>query len=83
MGRVLFWLLLGVVVYAVLRSLGRAGRGAGSGVGSGAAPGRAPAPSEDMVRCRVCGLNVPKSDALAAGPDWYCSDEHRRIGAPR
>ena len=75
MGRLLFWLLLGVVVYAVLRAWGRAG--------TRAAPGRPPAPSEDMVRCQVCGLNMPKSDALAAGPAWYCSEEHRRIGAPR
>ncbi|HEX7155633.1 MAG TPA: PP0621 family protein [Burkholderiaceae bacterium] len=76
MGRLLFWLLLGVVVYAVLKAWARPG-------GSRAAPGGPAERSEDMVRCQVCGLNTPKSEALAVGSAWYCSEEHRRIGAAR
>lgn len=37
------------------------------------------APPEDMVRCDVCSLHLPRADALP-GPDghWYCSEDHRR-----
>jgi hypothetical protein len=38
-----------------------------------------------MVKCEVCGLNLPQSDALAApGADpkrWFCCEEHRRQAA--
>ena len=34
---------------------------------------------QDMVRCPVCSLHLPRADALA-GPDGhlYCCAEHRR-----
>lgn len=35
---------------------------------------------EDMVRCKVCGVNLPRSEALLSKGQFYCSDEHRRIG---
>lgn len=33
---------------------------------------------QEMVACPVCGLHLPRTDALA-GPDgrYYCSHEHR------
>ena len=45
-----------------------------------------PAPKQiEMVRCHVCGLHLPRDEAHAApadaGPRYYCSVEHRRIGA--
>jgi uncharacterized protein len=33
---------------------------------------------ESMVACRVCGLNVPRSEAVVDGEHSYCSEEHRR-----
>jgi uncharacterized protein len=35
---------------------------------------------QEMVRCAVCAVHLPRGDALA-GPDGlhYCSQEHRRI----
>ena len=33
---------------------------------------------EDMVRCRVCGVNLPRSEAVMSRGRIYCSDEHRR-----
>jgi uncharacterized protein len=42
-------------------------------------PARPPlAPPQDMVRCPVCSVHLPRSDALA-GPDGrlYCCQEHR------
>ena len=41
----------------------------------GAAPGAAP---QEMVRCPVCGVHLPRSDAVAdARGILYCSQEHR------
>lgn len=63
-----------VIAYMVWRS-NRIGR-------SGAAPGaRGPAKKTDpqeMIACPVCGLHLPRADAIA-GPDGlaYCSQEHR------
>lgn len=36
------------------------------------------APPQDMVRCPVCSVHLPRADALP-GPDgdFYCSPEHR------
>lgn len=42
-----------------------------------APPKREPAVAE-MVACEVCGLHLPKSEALIAGKGIYCSDAHRR-----
>lgn len=33
---------------------------------------------EDMVRCKVCGVNLPRSEAILSGGRFYCCDEHRR-----
>jgi uncharacterized protein len=33
---------------------------------------------EMMVRCSVCGLNVPQSEALSLDSRWFCGEEHRR-----
>ena len=63
-----------VIAYMVWRS-NRIGRG-------GAAPGtRGPAKGtgpQEMIACPVCGLHLPRADAIA-GPDGlaYCSQEHR------
>lgn len=33
---------------------------------------------EDMVRCRVCSVNLPRSEAILSKGRFYCCDEHRR-----
>lgn len=33
---------------------------------------------EDMVRCKVCGVNMPRSEALLSQGGIYCCEEHRR-----
>ncbi|MDE1990344.1 MAG: hypothetical protein KGI82_07710 [Betaproteobacteria bacterium] len=43
-----------------------------------------PAPdagAQEMVRCAHCGLFVPKTEALAGGGAWFCSEAHRRAGS--
>lgn len=43
-----------------------------------AAPPPPLSPPQDMVRCPVCSVHLPRTDALA-GPDGrlYCCQEHR------
>jgi hypothetical protein len=82
MSRILFFLLLALAAYVgwrwwrtqQLRGDGAAGRSARSSGGT-----------ETMVKCEVCGLNLPQSDALPAPgakpARWYCCEDHRRQGA--
>jgi hypothetical protein len=81
MGRILFFLLLALAIYVGWRLL-RSQRPGGAGGGSG--PARGP---EAMVRCEVCGLNVPQSEALAAPGStpqrWFCCEQHRRQATAR
>lgn len=70
MSRLLFWLLIAALVVAGLRKLGGARHPAGP----------AERPSEPMVRCRRCGLNLPQSEALRAGAGWACSPQHASDG---
>jgi len=73
--RLLFWLVIGTLLVAALRKLGSAGRRPGVG---------APAVAENMVRCCVCGLNLPQSEARrvgaadAAAVRWACGAQHAR-----
>jgi uncharacterized protein len=48
-----------------------------TGAGERSAPPGAP---QEMVSCPVCGVHLPRGEALA-GPDGalYCSAEHRRL----
>jgi uncharacterized protein len=34
---------------------------------------------EDMVRCRVCGIHLPKSEAITSRGDIFCTREHLQI----
>lgn len=33
---------------------------------------------EDMVRCQVCGVNMPRSEAIVSQGRTYCCEDHRR-----
>jgi len=34
---------------------------------------------EDMVRCKHCGVHLPRSESNQADGAFFCSDEHRRL----
>jgi uncharacterized protein len=73
MGRIFFFVLLGLAAYLV--ALGEA-------PASGhARAGRASAQAQAMVSCATCGLHLPRQEALAKDERYYCCEEHRR-GAP-
>jgi uncharacterized protein len=46
-------------------------------------PGRAGGDgAQPMVSCSHCGLHLPRAEAVgAADGGFFCSDEHRRLGA--
>ena len=47
---------------------------------TGATP-RASGGPEEMSRCARCGVHLPRSEALLAGGEVFCSPEHRDAGA--
>jgi len=68
-----FLLLIGIVlaVYFLWR-IKQAPRGGAS------APAKPTALTQDMVRCPVCSLHLPRGDAVPApNGQFYCSAEHR------
>ena len=80
-------IIIVVVVVAVIWLVRRAIAGP-----RGAKPGATPPPDAgeqkgELVACAQCGVNLPKSEAYAAGgvlPSaggrFYCSEEHWRLG---
>ena len=68
--------LLGVLLVVYL--LWRHGRKSAGGAARPAPPSARP---QDMVRCTVCAVHLPRVEALAgADGRLYCSQEHR-LGA--
>lgn len=72
MSRVLFFLLLGIALYVLIRSMQRRNR-----PGSATKAGEEPTP-QVMVSCARCGLHVPRQEALPLGDRYFCCEEHRR-----
>lgn len=35
---------------------------------------------EDMVKCAHCGVNLPRSEAIYSGGNFFCTPEHQRLG---
>jgi hypothetical protein len=42
---------------------------------------RAATPAEGMVSCSLCGLNVPRSEAVQQAGRYFCCDDHRQRNA--
>jgi uncharacterized protein len=75
-----------IVVYLLLRNVARK---------SGDAPGSNPPAAsgsqhggskhggsklgEDMVRCGICGVHLPTSEAVTSRGDYFCSKEHLQL----
>jgi len=70
-------LVLGILVYLIVS---RMRRGADRSVPPPRAPSDRSATGrpEDMVRCAVCGVHLPRSESFTSRGQFYCTDEHRR-----
>lgn len=75
-------LVLAVVLLGVW--LWRSGRGSPSSGGQAKPPSAStpPAPPQDMVACALCGLHVPRSEAVEGRQGRYCCSEHRQRAEP-
>ena len=71
MGKIILFLVLAFVAYLVIKGAVRRSR----------PPAAGDRPPEHMVACRRCGVNLPRSEALEEDGCFFCSDEHRRLGA--
>ncbi|HEV8503278.1 MAG TPA: PP0621 family protein [Casimicrobiaceae bacterium] len=68
MGKLVFWLVL---IFAALFVLRIANAAKARRRGNAQSP---PAPGLPMVKCRDCGVFLPRADAVAAGDDFRCRD---------
>lgn len=81
--RVLWFLLLGIVALAWLRSRsGDAGSGRDAPPRPDAGREAASGAPEPMVACAHCGVHLPAAESLAGDGRYYCCEEHRRLGIP-
>lgn len=75
MGKVLSWLLIFALGYALYRFAVLLKRRS-----EAQARGRRPEPDagpEPIVRCDLCGVHVPRSEAVFDGERRFCSAAHR------
>lgn len=69
MSKFLLLILAIIVIFFVVKGLARKRR-----------EHAGPPPSEPMVPCAHCGVNLPRSEAIEATGRFFCSEEHRRLG---
>lgn len=72
MGKILLLIIIGLVVYALIRNYRRS-------LDKPAASGHEHT-VEDMVKCAHCGVNLPRSEAIYSSGDFFCTPEHKLLG---
>jgi len=70
-----------IVVYLLVRNVaGKAGAAsARDSASTGASKNGASQLTEDMVRCGICGVHLPTSEAITSRGDFFCSKEHLQL----
>ena len=81
MAKFLLLIALIIVVYLLFRGFRRVERQ--QQPSPPPTPQHSTAAGEDMVRCTVCGVNLPRSESFISRGKFFCSDEHRRLGVER
>lgn len=77
MGKLLFWILVGVVIFGVARFMSLMQRK--DAMARQAAEERA-LEHEAMLRCDRCGVYFPAGEAVRSGSRVYCCPEHKAGG---
>ncbi|MDK9724995.1 MAG: PP0621 family protein [Sterolibacteriaceae bacterium MAG5] len=72
MGKLIFAIFLGVLVYLLLRSRRQGGRAGRSSTPTGV--------SKVVTECAYCHVHVPQDEGVLIGSKFYCCEEHRRLG---
>lgn len=74
----LLLVVIALVVIWLLRSQRGTGKKDESGRNRQQRPRQDAAKPAEMVACSVCGVHLPRSDALIGPSGIYCSEAHRR-----
>ena len=74
MGRILFFVLIIVLLFWIIRSYRRSLKKREE-----AQEETRSLEGEDMVRCVHCGVHLPRSESITSEGESFCSDEHRRL----
>ena len=82
MAKFLLVIALVIVVYLLVRGFRRVENQQQSAPPQSPPP-HDPATGEDMVRCAVCGVHLPRSESFISRGKFFCTDEHRRLGVER
>ena len=72
MFKILLLIAIGFVVLAVIRTYQRS-------LNKPSTPAREQT-VEDMVKCAHCGVNLPRSEAIYSGGEFFCTPEHQQLG---
>lgn len=75
MGKLLFWIVLGVVAWFAWQAWRRAERAQQARTERAARPESAL--PEPMLQCTVCGVHLPASEALTDEGQPFCGVAHR------
>jgi len=70
--KILLLIAIGFVVLAVIRTYQRS-------LNKPSTPARDQT-VEDMVKCAHCGVNLPRSEAIYSGGEFFCTPEHQQLG---
>ncbi len=78
MAKFLLVIAVFIVFYLFLRNQARKSSGAAP-PHSASKHGSPSKHGEDMVRCSVCGVHLPTSEAVTSRGDFFCSKEHLQL----
>ena len=84
MAKFLLVIAVFIVVYLLLRNVARKAGGAADSAAAGDSGNRGKKHGtsklgEDMVRCDICGVHLPTSEAVTSRGDYFCSKEHLQL----
>lgn len=76
--RLLFWFLIGWLIYRYVRQSLPTSPPPADSAKSQRGAGKSPHVIEQMVKCHVCELHIPQTEAIADRGRYYCCEDHRR-----
>ncbi|MHB1054023.1 MAG: PP0621 family protein [Thiobacillus sp.] len=70
--KILLLMVIGFVVWGLIRAYKRSL--------SDSSPPSSQKVVETMVKCAHCAVNLPRSEAIYSGGEFYCTPEHQKLG---
>lgn len=83
MRNLLLFVLIVFAIWWVRRALRKPGDGGGKPSAPGGRDARKLDGPEPMLACAHCGVHVPESEGVRSSDEFFCCDEHRRLGVRR